>query len=139
MSDASYSSKLSKLDHLKNIKGSVNTSYIYGTPLSQDRLESLILLVEENIESEKRKKDKKFFLKQGERATYEKKSRKVMITEDEVEMNADWENHTVRFSGQTLREVCEVLSHRFDIHVEVAPEVGDQYTYTFTFHDYNIV
>ncbi|WP_423707871.1 hypothetical protein [Undibacterium sp. WLX3042] len=58
MSDSSYSSKLSKLDHLKNIKGSVNTSYIYGTPLSQDRLESLILLVEENIESEKRKKDK---------------------------------------------------------------------------------
>lgn len=63
----------------------------------------------------------------------------MLITEDEVEMNAAWATPTVRFSGQTLREVCEVLSHRFDIHVEVAPEVGDQYTYTFTLHDENIV
>lgn len=122
--------------------GDVNIT-VYGTKFNVVSIPGSdnvnVSLLEGSVALTTRTKDKKFFLKPGERATYDKKSRQVLITEDEVEMNAAWATPTVRFSGQTLREVCEVLSHRFDIHVEVAPEVGDQYTYTFTLHDENIV
>lgn len=78
------------------------------------------------------------FLVPGETVTYDKSSHQVSVSRDEVEMNAAWATPTVQFSNRSLQQICEVLSKRFDISIQVEPELGQKYVYTFTLHDENV-
>ena len=81
---------------------------------------------------------KELFLQPGEAAVYNKQSRKISIAKDEVNMNAAWAMPKVYFHNRSLEQICEVLSKRFDVEIELAPELKEKYVYTFTLHDENI-
>lgn len=53
-------------------------------------------------------------------------------------MNAAWAMPKVYFHNRSLEQICEVLSKRFDVEIELAPELKEKYVYTFTLHDENI-
>lgn len=78
------------------------------------------------------------FLSPGEMVTYNKKSHETSITDVAVDMNAAWATPTVKFSNHSLEQICEVLSKRFDVNIQVDPELGKKYVYTFTLHDENV-
>jgi ferric-dicitrate binding protein FerR (iron transport regulator) len=71
----------------------------------------------------------------GEKAIYNKKNHQVSILKNEAEMDAAWTIPTIHFSQKTLADICAVLSKRYDVEINVNPDVANKYTYTFTLHE----
>lgn len=116
---------------------------VYGTKFNvfarPDKEDINVSLLEGSVALTTTVNPKEQFLNPGEIATYNKKNHEVSIMKDEVDMNAAWATPIVQFSNRSLGQICEVLSERFDTNIQVAPEIGNKYVYTFTLHDENIV
>lgn len=115
---------------------------VYGTKFNvfskPDKEEVNVSLLEGSVAFTTTANPKERFLSPGETVTYNKKSHETSITNDAVDMNAAWATPTVRFSNHTLEQICKVLSKRFDMNIQVTPELGKKYVYTFTLHDENV-
>lgn len=81
---------------------------------------------------------KEQFLLPGETATYDKKSHQVSISKGGAEMHAAWITPSVLFTKSTLADICEVLSRRYDIKINIDSQSSKKYMYTFTLHDESV-
>lgn len=115
---------------------------VYGTKFNvvsgPDKDSIRVSLLEGSVAFTTEANAKERFLQPGETVTYNKESHEVSVTQDEVDMNAAWATPTVQFSNHSLGEICEVLSKRFDVDLQVDPEISEKYLYTFTLHDENV-
>lgn len=115
---------------------------VYGTKfnvLSRPENHNIdVSLLEGSVALTSATTNKEQFLQPGETAIYSKQNHKISIAKDEVAMNAAWATPEVYFHNRSLGEICEVLSKRFDVNIQIVPELGEKYVYTFTLHDENV-
>lgn len=90
---------------------------------------SVSILLENGTES---------FLKPGEIATWDKKSRQLKIEKTDISMETFWASETVTFQNKPLGYICKYLEKWYHIRIEVDPDIADSLYYTFTVKDDSI-
>lgn len=115
---------------------------VYGTKFNvmahADKEDINVSLLEGSVAFTTAGKHQEQFLQPGEKVIYNKTNHQSRIYKENVAMNAAWATPVVQFSNCTLQEICEVLSHRFDVQILIDSNVNKQRQYTFTLHDENV-
>lgn len=115
---------------------------VYGTKFNvQSRPESTqvnVSLLGGSVALSTANSPQEMFLQPGEVAIYDKEKEEISISPEEGNMSAAWATTSVQFTNRSLQEICEVLSHRFDITILIDPKVNKNNLYTFTLHDENV-
>lgn len=87
--------------------------------------EGSVELIQENREGE--------FLKPGEIADYNRKTGELEITEGGDHMNS-WVSGNLNIQNTSLQDIAQILSHHFNMDIQVKPSIGMKYYYTFQSH-----
>ncbi len=77
----------------------------------------------------------KQFLQPGETGVYCKDNQTLSVRQDDVAFAASWAQDKLVFTNQTIGEIARFLSKWYQVEVYVAPELAQQYAYTFTLHN----
>ncbi len=72
------------------------------------------------------------FLQPGETATFNKRSHNLRIEKGDVDLAVCWASEQMVFRDKPLSEICRFLSKWYNVKINLSPELGDKFRYTFT-------
>jgi len=78
-------------------------------------------------------KDKNIFLMPGEEGVFDVASKEIKVAKGDVEFAKIWTSDKIRFENKNLREVCKYLSKWYGVKFNIAPEITNDQSFTFTF------
>ena len=93
-----------------------------------------VSLEEGSVELREDTSEKGTFLTPGEMADYNRTTGTITVTEGGDNMNS-WVSGTLDIRNASLTEIAEILSHHFDMNIQVEKSIGERYRYTFQSHD----
>ena len=112
---------------------------VYGTKFNvssrNDEQQVTVSLVSGSVGLTDHETCQRKMLVPGETATYNKQNHNIDINTNEIDINTAWIAPSIQFANRNLSYICEVLSNRYNANIQVDPEVGEKYLYTFTLHD----
>ena len=73
------------------------------------------------------------YLKPGEMADYNRETGEMTVTEGGGNMNS-WVSGDLDIRNASLAEIGVILSHHFDMNIDVEKSIGEKYHYTFQSH-----
>ena len=82
--------------------------------------------------------DMDLFLKPGEEAYFNKKSKTINIEKGRIEFSKTWTQDRVRIENKNMREVCRLLSKKYGVEIIVDSSISDNQSYTFTLKDQSL-
>ncbi|WP_291529204.1 FecR family protein [Bacteroides sp. UBA939] len=71
-------------------------------------------------------------LSPGETATYNKNSRRLSVSKDDVLFAASWTKDQIVFEQRSLRDICRFLGKWYHVKIYLDPAIADNIEYTFT-------
>lgn len=72
------------------------------------------------------------YLAPGEIATYNKSSRRLSVTKDDVLFAASWTKDQIVFEQRFLQDICRFLRKWYRVKIDLDPTIADSIHYTFT-------
>jgi ferric-dicitrate binding protein FerR (iron transport regulator) len=105
------------------------TQFNVNSQATSDKV--LVSLYQGSISMKTENKD--ILLKPGEEGLYDVNSKKISVSEGDVEFAKIWTSDKIRFENKNLREVCRYLSKWYGVEINIDPEIPDNQSYTFTF------
>ena len=82
--------------------------------------------------------DMDLFLKPGEEAYFNKKSKTINIEKENVEYAKTWKQDKIRIENKNMREVCKFLSKKYEVEIQIDPSISNDQSYTFTMKDQSL-
>lgn len=94
---------------------------------------TFVSLVEGSVELKTDKEQR--FLIPGETATFDRQKQQLKIEKSDVNFLSSWAKDRLIFTEKSLGYVCRSLSRWYHVDIDVAPELSDQFLYTFTLYN----
>ena len=72
------------------------------------------------------------FLKPGESASFDRKTKKLLINEVDNSIESCWAREKISFEGKSLSDIVPYLERWYNIEIELDPTIPNNQAYTFT-------